>query len=62
MVVVDENEMQIELIIPPTSQAIEANDSLHTRMARVASKSASRNLLPPDTGNPCHNKIAHGKD
>ena len=63
MVVVDENEMQIELITPPTSsQAIEINDSLHTRMVGVAPKSASGNLLPLDTGNPCHNKIAHRKD
>lgn len=37
MVEVGENEMQMELTIPATSsQAIEANDSLHSRMTGVA--------------------------
>ena len=37
MVEVGENEMQMELTIPATSsQAIEANDSLHARMTGVA--------------------------
>ena len=45
MVEADENEMQMELIIPATSsQAIEVNGSLHTRMTGVAPR---EHKLPP---------------